>query len=66
MFKVIEQFNALTSMYNFYDKEYLDVIFSCLSELLTSKQLDRLDEILTVDGFDTFKYTALDMIAGDI
>lgn len=66
MFKVIQEFKALVSMYNSYDKEYLDVIFSCLSELLTDKQLDKLDEILSVDGFHTFKYTAFDMIAGDI
>ncbi len=66
MFKVIEQFNALTSMYTSYDKDYLDVIFLCLSNLLSDQQLDKLDEILTMDGFNDFKNTALDMIAGDI
>ena len=66
MFKVIEKFNALTSMYTSYDKDYLDVIFLCLSNLLSDQQLDKLDEILTMDGFNDFKNTALNMIAGDI
>ena len=66
MFNLIEQFQALVSMYSKYDNEYLGTIFLCLSELLEDNQIDKLDEILTVEGFDTFKYAALDMIAGDM
>jgi hypothetical protein len=52
-------------MYSEYNREYLEVIFMCLSSLLLSDQLDKLDEILTTTNFNVFVTTALDMIAGD-
>jgi len=65
MFQRIEEFKSLVSMYSEYNREYLEVIFMCLSSLLLSDQLDKLDEILTTTNFNVFVTTALDMIAGD-
>lgn len=52
-------------MYSSYDKEYLEVIFCCLKEILDYPELDKLDEILSIHGFGAFKHEAMNMIAGE-